>query len=108
MSFCIAGLSLPLATISNACTIGMPAPSMVASCRVKTAMSPGIGLAALGALALLADPRGGDALAAQLGAQGLSSGARLLPLMRCAALVAALPGERNVALECPDVLVAVR
>ena len=55
ISFCIAGLSLPLATISNACTSGMPAASMVASWRLKIAMSPGLTLPPLRALALLAD-----------------------------------------------------
>jgi hypothetical protein len=44
ISFCIAGLSLPLPTISNDCTSGMPAASMVASWRLKTAMSSGLTL----------------------------------------------------------------
>ncbi len=42
ISFCIAGLSWPTPTISKACTSGMPAASMVASWRLKTAMSSGL------------------------------------------------------------------
>ncbi len=43
-SFCIAGLSWPLPTISKDCTSGMPAVSMVASWRLKIAMSSGVTL----------------------------------------------------------------
>ncbi len=42
ISFCIAGFSWPTPTISNACTSGMPEASMVASCRLKIAMSPAV------------------------------------------------------------------
>ena len=40
ISFCIAALSWPLPTISKDCTSGIPAASMVASWRMKTAISP--------------------------------------------------------------------
>ena len=43
-SFCIAGFSWPLPMISKACTIGMPADIIVASCRLNTAMSSAVTL----------------------------------------------------------------
>ena len=46
-SFCMAGLSLPTPMISNACTIGMPAVSIVASWRAKIAMSSAVTLPSL-------------------------------------------------------------
>src|SRR5213082_1221356 len=44
ISLCMAALSLPLPTISNACTSGMPAASMVESWRLKIAISPALTL----------------------------------------------------------------
>src|SRR6266480_5265178 len=52
-------------------------------------------------LTLLADARGRHALTAQLGAQSLLVGREALALYARAALILALPGEGNVALECP-------
>src|SRR6267154_2644182 len=61
-----------------------------------------IDLAARPALTLLADARRRDTLAAQLGAQTLLVGREALALDTRAALVLALPGEGNVALDRPD------
>src|SRR5688572_19402988 len=47
MSFCIAGFSCPAPTMSNDCTSGMPAVIIVASCREKMAISPGVTLPCL-------------------------------------------------------------
>ncbi len=66
-----------------------------------------IRLAALGALALLADLRRRDALAAQLGAQGFFVGCQAPALDARAALVATLPREGMSRLSVLTVLVAV-
>src|SRR5690242_20920091 len=63
---------------------------------------PRIDLAALAALALLADSRCCDALAPKLGAQSLLVGRQALALNAGPALVASLPGERDVAFDCLD------
>ena len=68
ISFCIAGLSWPLPTISNDCTSGMPAASMVASWRLKIAMSFGVDLAAAAEDLRCLTLATRDALAAQVGA----------------------------------------
>src|SRR5207244_690036 len=62
----------------------------------------GIDLAAGAGLALLADSRRRHALAAQLGAQRLLVGREAPALDARAALVLALPGEGDVALDRPD------
>src|SRR3984893_5646108 len=58
--------------------------------------------AARAALTLLADARRRHALTAQLRAQGLLVGREALALDARAALVLALPGKGNVALDRPD------
>src|SRR5262252_2113067 len=60
----------------------------------------GIDLPALATLTLLADFRGRDALTAQLGAQRLLVGGETPALDARAALIAALPREWNLALDC--------
>src|SRR5205807_7690314 len=62
----------------------------------------GGGFATRADLALPADPRRRHALTAQLGTQGRLVGREALALDARAALVLALPGERDVALDRPD------
>ena len=99
-SFCIDGLSCPAPMISKACTSGMPAPSMVASWRLKIAMSPALTLPPERVRrGLLLDAGGGDALAAQFAAH------RLLVLRHGAALdlltlaITPFPVEGHVTLD---------
>ena len=94
-SFCIAGFSWPLPTISRDWTIGMPAAIIVASCRLKTAMSIAVGLPpppnrpALCVLTRVAR----DALAAQIRPQRRLVERQRLASHLVAALVLALPEE---------------
>src|SRR5690349_4851785 len=94
MSFCIAGFSLPLPTISNDCTSGIPAASMVASWRLNTAMSSGATLPPL--------LNAADCFLIRLTAMpwrrrsarnAVSSGARLLPETRLPFL--SIPDHEN-------------
>src|SRR5688572_23718689 len=83
ISFCIAGLSLPVPTISNDCTSGMPAASMVASWRLNTAMSSGFTLPPdLKAVLCFLMRLTAMPWRRRSARNAVSSGARLLPVTR--------------------------
>ena len=96
-SFCTAGFSWPTPMISNACTIGMPAVSIVASWRLKIAMSSAVTLPSLlNSLSSLRTLRGGNALLAQVQAHFHLVLGQAAPLDAIALAILAFPAERGL------------